>query len=467
MSIFLGWWLMHSYTEQKRLLAAETSQPFFRSVNALQDSLIMRRFIRPFEDSTRASKKNHIPSREPRADTVVQVFRNRDIVIQTKDTIIHRHHPPMDMRDEDYNDYPRPRRSNLFARIMPSILGKLSHDTLHFAPDQIQDSLRIKELGERFKLELDSSKIAVDARIIRLHEPAHRSLDSLHTASYQAGLPPRDFYVAYLINYQGLLFKRLLPQILFSVFLLGLTSAAFIVVFRSLKQQQRLTELKNDFISNVSHELKTPISTVNVAIEALANFDALKDPNRTKEYLAISKMELSRLNLLVDKVLRTALFDQQRQVYHFEILDVSLLVDEIIHSLKFQFEKNQADVQFEKIGTNFNLSVDRVHFMNVLYNLIDNALKYSNGRPVIQIILEDQGNFLYLSVQDEGIGIAPHYQQQIFEKFFRVPTGNVHNIKGHGLGLSYVNQIVLSHAGKITLHSEIGKGSTFDLIFSR
>ncbi|MDQ1088851.1 sensor histidine kinase KdpD [Siphonobacter sp. SORGH_AS_1065] len=467
LTTFLGWWLSRSYNEQKRLLAAETSQPFFRSVNMLQDSLVMKRLIRPLEESMRektAHKKLRIhffPREDSKGpDTIISLGSRGRVFIASREPRFRRPFPPDYQPDEETGELHRPMRSHLFSRILPSLMGRASQDS-------IRDSIKIRDLQQQFRRELDSSKINVGTRIVRLQAPAHRSLDSLHTASYQAGLPPRDFYVAYLTDYQGVIFKRLLPQILFSVFLLGLTSGAFLLVFKSLEQQQQLTQLKNDFISNVSHELKTPISTVSVAIEALSSFDALKDPHRTKEYLAISQMELNRLNLLVDHVLRTALFDQKQQIYQFEEINLSSLIEEILHSLKFQFEKHQAQVDFHPSGSNFRVTADRIHLTNVIYNLIDNALKYSNNQPRVTLHLEDQGEQLVVRIQDEGIGIPPQYQQQVFEKFFRVPTGNIHNVKGHGLGLNYVHQVMGAHGGTVTLHSEPGQGSTFVLYFKR
>lgn len=467
LTAFLGWWLNRSYNEQKRLLAAETSQPFFRSVNTLQDSLVMKRFIRPLEDSMRQRTAHKqlqiriIHQKNPTGlDTIISLSNKKGVFIHSRNSHF-RPFPPDNQPDEETGEFHRPMRSHPFARIIPSLLGRPSLDTT------LRDSIKIDDLQQQLRHELDSAKIKVGTRIVRLSAPAHRSLDSLHTASYQAGLPPRDFYVAYLTDYQGLIFKRLLPQILFSFFLLGLTSGAFLLVFKSLKQQQRLTQLKNEFISNVSHELKTPISTVSVAIEALSNFDALKDPNRTKEYLAISQMELNRLNLLVDNVLRTALFDQKQQMYQFEEIDLCLMIEQILHSLKFQFEKHQAQVHFQQDGHKFNVTGDRIHLTNVIYNLIDNALKYSTQRPMINLSLRDRDHEVIIRIEDHGIGIPMEYQQQVFEKFFRVPTGNIHNVKGHGLGLSYVQQVVAAHGGTINLQSEPGQGSTFNLNFKR
>ena len=232
-------------------------------------------------------------------------------------------------------------------------------------------------------------------------------------------------------------------------------------IYRSLRQQKRLIALKNDFISNITHELKTPITTVGVAIEALSNFNALQDPKRTEEYLDISKNELKRLSLLVDKVLRTSLFEKQEPELKLEFFDLRELIDEILKTMKLQFDKFAANVKFEWSGNDFQLEADRMHLMSVIYNLIDNALKYSNQQPEIHIKLASQGKNLALHVSDNGLGIPKEYSNRIFDKFFRVPEGDRHDTKGHGLGLSYVASVIQKHKGQIKVDSQLGKGSEF------
>ncbi len=244
-------------------------------------------------------------------------------------------------------------------------------------------------------------------------------------------------------------------------------SLAFFTVFKNLQAQRRLTDLKNDFIQNVTHELKTPIATVGVAIEALRNFDAMRDPARTQEYLDISKSELNRLSLLVDKVLRMSLFEQNEPTLHLESLDFQAVVNEVMASMKLQFENQGAQVSFEATGENFRVNGDRLHLASVVYNLLDNALKYSSNQPEIAVRLFSEGHEIKLEVSDKGIGIAPEHRERIFEKFYRVPTGNVHNAKGHGLGLSYVASVVQQHGGEIKLESGDDFKTTFSIRLPR
>ena len=250
--------------------------------------------------------------------------------------------------------------------------------------------------------------------------------------------------------------------ILFSILLLGITMLSFILLYRTLLRQRRLVAVKNEFISNISHELKTPIATVGVAIEALRNFGAAQSPERTKEYLDISAAELQRLGLLVDKVLKISLLESRKIELKKESFDIKALVLEVINIMKLQFEKYKAQVNVQTTGDHFIIEADRLHITSVIYNLLDNALKYSKENPVIDLQLSSLPNdIIELRIKDNGIGIPKEYQSKVFDKFFRVPSNNTHNVKGYGLGLSYVKEIVSAHLGYIVVESESGKGSTF------
>lgn len=258
--------------------------------------------------------------------------------------------------------------------------------------------------------------------------------------------------------------KRLYPQIGFSLVLFLITTLAFYFVYKSLLEQQQLTTLKNDLFGNITHELKTPISTASVAIEALQNFGALEDASKTQEYLGIAQQELQRLSLLVDKVLNTALFEQPEIPLHREPVDLKELITTILQSMSLTFQELQAKVDFAATGTDYTIQGDKIHLTSVVYNLIDNALKYSPEKPALQVQLATNNQQIQLSIQDQGIGIAKEYHLKIFDKFFRVPTGNKHTIKGHGLGLNYVQKVIDKHGGNINMNSALGKGTTITIV---
>ena len=194
--------------------------------------------------------------------------------------------------------------------------------------------------------------------------------------------------------------RRVGPQAAFSLVLIGITVFSFLLLYRNWQRQRRLTELKNDFISNITHELKTPIATVSVAVEALRNFNALQDPNRTKEYLDISADELQRLSLLVDKVLKLSLFERQEIELKSDYFDLRTLVEDVMTSMRLQFEKYGAKVVLAAATADFRLRADKLHITSVIFNLLDNALKYGKSNPSITIDLGADHGQLVLAVID-------------------------------------------------------------------
>jgi two-component system phosphate regulon sensor histidine kinase PhoR len=227
-----------------------------------------------------------------------------------------------------------------------------------------------------------------------------------------------------------------------------------------------LGNIKNEFISNITHELKTPIATVSVAIEALRNFNASLDPSRSKEYLDISANELQRLSLLVDKVLKLSMFEKKEVDLKYEALNMRDLIKEVTSSLRLQFEKNNAAVSIMAEGDSA-LQGDRLHLVSVIFNLLDNALKYSRHNPQIKVLIEGHEKNVRLTISDDGIGIPDEYKEKVFEKFFRVPTGNLHNAKGYGLGLSYVAQVIEKHKGTIKVETNDDGGSKFVIVLPK
>ncbi len=342
--------------------------------------------------------------------------------------------------------------------------------------DSLQDSVTVKEIDVKFRQVLAREGIRTPFNVtVTLLE---KKKDFLYTDTGDdqviLGLSNPRLYKLQLGNTFWLTARRLGPQVLFSLVLVGVTILSFLLLYRNLRHQQKLTILKNDFISNITHELKTPIATVSVAVEALKEFDALKDPLRTKEYLEISTHELQRLSLLVDKVLKLSLFERQEIELRKDDFDMKALIEEVMASMRLQFEKHQASVSLssgpagpETGYAKFRLRGDKLHFTSVIFNLLDNALKYSRSNPKVLIHLREEQDFLQLNVTDNGIGIPADYKDRIFEKFFRVPTGDHHNVKGYGLGLSYVAYVVQRHGGEISVSSEEGYGSHFTIKIPR
>lgn len=266
----------------------------------------------------------------------------------------------------------------------------------------------------------------------------------------------------YFRTHNDYIIKKMLYGSILSIVLVFIMIVSFIYLVRTILKQKQLAEMKDDFINNLTHEFKTPIATISVAIEGMQNFNALKDPEKTNRYLAISKSELNRLNSMVSNVLNVA--SQEKNSIELDKIEVSLeeIVKEVIGMEYFRTTKA---VNFNvTINKDANLiKVDPFHFKNVLTNLVDNAVKYANDVVEITISAIIQQNRLCLKIKDNGIGIPTSSQKYIFDKFYRVSNGNIYNVKGIGLGLSYVKSIILAHDGSITVKSEVGFGTEFTI----
>ena len=329
----------------------------------------------------------------------------------------------------------------------------------------LNDTISIPQIDSAYKIALTNAGINAPFSIKRDSLFRPDSIAGLHfsTSKVPVGFLSKNAYQASFEAPTSFLLRKIAPQILLSLLLVAFTAISFSFLYSNLLAQRRLTLMKNDFISNITHELKTPIATVNVAIEALRNFDALQSPERTKEYLDISASELQRLSLLVDKVLKLSMFENKDIELQKSNFNLKELVEEVMHSMRLQFEKNKATVSFKTAGDPFSIEADRLHITSVIYNLLDNALKYGGNQPEIKVELAATPHEFTLRVEDNGIGISPEYAKKVFEKFFRVPSGDHHNIKGYGLGLSYAAHVIQQHGGTIAVESQAGKGSVFTI----
>lgn len=268
-------------------------------------------------------------------------------------------------------------------------------------------------------------------------------------------------------NYDGYLMRRMIPQFVFILILLAVTAAAFRLMYVSLQEQMKLGKMKDDFVSNMSHELKTPISTVKLALEALNNFDAIEQPELSREYLEMAALEMDRLELLVNSALNTSLMESGKLFINPESYDLEKLVNEVVQAYQIKLLQHNATITMETIGDHFRTGLDRLHTQGVIINILDNSLKYAqdNGPVRIHIRLREYPDHLQLSISDNGPGIPEEYHAKVFEKFFRVPNGDRHNIKGYGLGLSYAAQVMAQHQGSIAVNNLPEGGCLFTLTF--
>ncbi len=249
--------------------------------------------------------------------------------------------------------------------------------------------------------------------------------------------------------------------LIFFSFLMLLTVAFFIYSMFIILRQKQLSELQKDFINNMTHEFKTPISTINVSTDVLSKNDSIRADPRLLRYSQIIKEQTQRLNNQVEKVLQIARIERDDFGLHTEVVDFHELVQQILPSIDLKIEEHKGDFYCHLNAKNRLIEADKLHLTNILHNLVDNAVKYCKTKPEIVFETKNEGGQLVFSIKDNGIGIAREHQSRVFDKFYRVPTGNVHNVKGFGLGLFYVKNICKEHDWRISLDSEPGRGTTF------
>jgi two-component system, OmpR family, phosphate regulon sensor histidine kinase PhoR len=296
---------------------------------------------------------------------------------------------------------------------------------------------------------------------------AEAERDSIGIMVYKKNLSPKNVFVepVYLTvrfpHQKRYIFNTMWGLLGVSGLVILILISAFFYFISTILRQKKLSAIKNDFISNMTHEFKTPISTISLATEMLNDDSVTKTPEKQSRFLKMIKDENKRLSVLVESILQTAILDKGEFKLKLSDLDIHDIIKTAINNTYLLIEQRQGKIVTQLNATKTKLQADKVHLTNIIFNLIDNAIKYSKENPEISITTENAEGGINIFVKDNGIGISKENQKKIFDKFYRVPTGNVHNVKGFGLGLSYVQAVVNKHGGTISVQSEPGRGSTF------
>ncbi len=463
---FQLYWLRQNYDREEKAMEIKTDMAFRQTIMELQVSKLKLDTAMWNEKRGQGGKANIMLKEGGRRNVDIHVAQ-REGVISTINVIRGKLKDSLKLRTDvksgmvvmNTKELRMPGDSIGFVRRLPEPGAPIDNIySFLYIVDSLQDSLRISEIDTAFRQSLKRQNLDIPFSVTRSDSTFTEGVQRLHEVTF--GFAHPVMYRLHLRNTFPYLLKQIFQPILFSILLLGITILSFVVLYRNLLRQKKLAVLKNEFISNITHELKTPIATVGVAIEALKNFNAMDDPKRTKEYLDISQSELQRLSLLVDKVLKLSMFEKKELDLKFENVNLQQIVEEVVGSLRLQLEKNKAAVALTQEG-DMQLQGDHLHLLSVVFNLLDNAIKYSKQAPSIGIDLRGKENDIIMTITDNGIGIEPEYKAKVFEKFFRVPQGDTHNARGYGLGLSYVAEVVEKHNGHISLESQPGSGTTF------
>ena len=297
-------------------------------------------------------------------------------------------------------------------------------------------------------------------------------LDSIHNTRMVAPLvstitevndEPFETLSIVIPDYKAVVMKQMRWMICGVIFFTLVIFSAFYVTVSTLLKQKKLSEIKNDFINNMTHEFKTPLATISLAVDAMRNEKVVSDREKSAYFSGIIKEENRRMNKQVETILQAALIDRQELQLKLQPLHINQVIRRVLDNFKLQLEEIHANVVLQ-LDEGYDMAeADEVHFNNLISNLVDNAIKYSRDKLTIRIQTQRTGKYMIIRLEDNGIGMTKETQRRIFEKFYRAHTGNIHNVKGFGLGLSYVKSVVDAHNGRIKVESTIGKGTTFIL----
>ncbi len=301
-----------------------------------------------------------------------------------------------------------------------------------------------------------------------LAEPANLA-DRLRTSEFRARLFPQDIFAvpsSLVLHFPGqslYLWRQMIPMLLATVVLMGIIIVCFAYTARIMITQRRFAGRLIDFINNMTHEFKTPLSTVALASEALSRPDVASEPEKIAHFNRMIADENLRMRHQVDKILQMAVLEEGDYELTVDEVDLHDVIRSAVENIALAVESRGGNIACDLNADNPIVTADRVHMANIIHNLLDNANKYSPERPTINVATRNIADGVFITIQDHGIGISEVDKKQVFDKYFRVPSGNRHDIKGFGLGLSYVKLMVEGHGGHIDLHSRLGEGTTVEL----
>jgi two-component system phosphate regulon sensor histidine kinase PhoR len=380
---------------------------------------------------------------------------------------------------QDYENFDQDVRRSIQKFAQKSRMVTIVLDELMGNRQRIENRINQDQLEQLLDEELQAMGINLDYEYAVIDKQSNQSLFTNYVKEDQKNVLTSDFSVKLFPNdisgkdhlltlffpkQTSFLIKQIWLTMTSSIFLGSLIVFLFAYTIYAILKQKKLSEIKNDFINNMTHEFKTPISTVSLACEALQDNEIKKNKNFVNNYIRIIQDENNRLRRQVDKVLQMATLDKNEFKLKMDPIDVHEVIDKAISHINLQVEKKGGKIEKRLIADNHKIVTDEIHLTNIIYNLLDNANKYSKEKPLIDVETEDHHQGILIRIKDAGIGMSKEVLNKIFEKFYRVPTGNLHDVKGFGLGLAYVKTMLIALGGHIKVHSTPGVGSTFEII---
>ena len=441
-------WNFKEYQGNKKHLIGKVQRSLDNSVEAY------------FANITRTGIIKYNVNLEERTDTINSPSKNelRTKIDSTLKNISKlENEKPILIKDYRNSNYPFYTSDKILPQNIDSLISKvfisISRDSMDLKKldSYLSEELQRHHLNLKYALIYDYSKRDSQDSIIT----ASRNLylenfpkNHLTTTSKSTFLPRRGKLELRFTNEVAILLKKSLASILLSLLLSAAIVSSLIFLLKTIYKQKQLAEVKNDLINNITHEFKTPIATIGVALESLTSFNAIDDKEKTKTYINMSTDQLSKLNIMVEKLLETASLDSDNLNLNFDEINSTALIQSIITKHNFQL-KNKT-IEFKNSNSDLHIKADEFHFENVINNIIDNAIKYGGDKIIIET--KQVKNKFELSISDTGNSLSKANKTKIFEQFYRVPKGNTHDVKGFGIGLYYAKKIIEKHNGTIDVH---------------
>ena len=362
-----------------------------------------------------------------------------------------------DMAKEVFNDYLFTKRS-IYDRINYQVLDSLLKHEIKMKGIEIPFDYGISSVENPNYLHYASS---VKYKMTGMKSDKDTYMVNLFPNDYNNS---ENYLRLYFPNQDRYIIRNIWMMYATSLLLILVVLGCFYVAVNTIVKQKQLADIKSDFINNMTHEFKTPISTISLATQMLGDEAVAASPSMFKRYLGIIRDENKRLGSQVEKVLQTAQMERGEVRLKLGTVNVHQIIERVLENISPQIELREGIINMDLQAENPEIQADEVHLTNIIFNLLDNANKYSPEKPIIKITTENTEKGLSIKVIDQGIGMTKESIKQIFEKFYRVPTGNVHDVKGFGLGLSYVKKMVEEHHGRINVVSKLGEGSEFEVV---
>jgi signal transduction histidine kinase len=483
---FMIYWLASQYRDEKKLLGNDLARLYEESRSQVIDSLVFSHVVEPaLQDSVTITMitrdddgmEDSAVSRTARSRAV---YTTRSIAGSIATAVIPDSGKYRMAKTAEFSFSPG--KQDILIR---SVKLMISHNRdsaspekafAAFLPEKPDTALFRKVFMEKLSAKYDGLHVVWTMDLPDTAKPAgniiivkNATKDKLDSQDDKgrirlSGFYPDDLPDAEIRHDFPFLLKQIIPQILFGLILLILSGSAFSFTSRNLRRQLMLNSLRNDFVNNITHELRTPVATVKVALEALKTFDKVHNPEITQEYLDMAAHEMNRLEQLIGTVLDQSLIGDRQDVVQPQPSDIKLLINSSLNRIQPRISARHGLITLD-VPELPQLPLDPLHFEGVLINLVDNSLKYGPEKPEIRIRVVKEDAMVLVEVSDNGPGIPKEYLGRVFDKFFRVPAGDTHTVKGYGLGLSFAALVMKQHGGSISVRNLKEGGCAFTLRF--